>query len=72
MPIVYKINILSALKDAGYSTFRLRKEQVLGEAIIQQLREKKYISLTNLSKICELLDCQPADILEFQKDENTQ
>ena len=68
MPIVYKIDILAALKEAGYNTTRLRKEKLLSEGVIQSLRENKYIALQNISKICELLDCQPADLLEYVKD----
>ena len=69
MPIVYKIDILAALKEKGYNTNRLRKEKLLSEGVIQSLRENKYIALQNISKICELLDCQPADLLEYQKEE---
>lgn len=65
MPIVYKIDILAALKEAGYNTTRLRKEKLLSEGVIQSLRENKYIALQNISKICELLDCQPAELLEY-------
>ena len=79
MPIVYKIDILAALKEAGYNTNRLRKEKLLSEGVIQSLRENKYIALQNkyialqnISKICELLDCQPADLLEYQKEEDVQ
>ena len=69
MPIVYKIDILTALKEAGYNTNRLRKEKLLSEGVIQSLRENKYIALQNISKICELLNCQPGDLMEYQKDE---
>ena len=69
MPIVYKIDILATLKEKGYNTNRLRKEKLLSEGVIQSLRENKYIALQNIAKICELLDCQPADLLEYQKEE---
>ena len=68
MPIVYKIDILAALKEKGYNTNRLRKEKLLSEGVIQSLRENKYIALQNISKICELLDCQPSDLLGYVKD----
>ena len=68
MPVVYKIDILAALKEAGYNTNRLRKEKLLSEGVIQSLREKKFISLQNISKICELLDCQTADLLVYVKE----
>ncbi|MDD6240131.1 MAG: helix-turn-helix transcriptional regulator [Eubacteriales bacterium] len=30
----------------------------------------KAIRMSTLSKICEVLDCQPSDILEYRKGEN--
>ena len=68
MPIIYKTDILNALKEAGYNTNRLRKEHLLAEGVIQSLREGKYISLQNIGKICELLECQPADLIEYIKE----
>ncbi len=62
------MDILAALKEAGYNTNRLRKEKLLAEGVIQSLREGKYLSLQNIDKICSLLDCQPADLLEYVKD----
>lgn len=67
MPIVYKIDILDALKKAGYNTNRLRKEQLLSEGVIQSIRDNRYISIANISKICEMLDCQPGELLEYRK-----
>lgn len=65
MPVRYKIKILPALKSAGYNTTRLRKEKLLGEATIQQLRKGELVSWANISRICALIDCQPGDILEY-------
>lgn len=31
MPIKYKIDVLEALKAAGYTTYKLRQEKILGE-----------------------------------------
>ena len=65
MPIQYKIDVLSALKEKGYNTNRLRKDKLLAEGVIQSLRENKAISFSNLAKLCELLHCQPGDIMEY-------
>lgn len=70
MPIVYKFDVLQALKEKGYNTNRLRKEKLLAEGVIQSLREGKAISFINLDKLCKLLDCQPGDILEYVEDDN--
>jgi putative transcriptional regulator len=65
MPIQYKLDILAALKDAGYNTNTLRKEKLLSESVIQALRENRYITLQNIAKVCELLRCQPGDLIEY-------
>ena len=70
MAIVYKINIIDELKKKGYNTSRLRKEKLLAEGVLQSLRTGKYISMENLSRICALLECQPADLIEYIPDEN--
>ena len=64
MPIIYKIDVLALLKEKGYNTTRLRKEKLLAESTIQQLREKKLVSWTNIDRICGLLKYQISDILE--------
>lgn len=68
MSIAYKINVLAELKEKGYNTTRLRKEKLIGESTIQQLRENKLVSWKNIDRICKLLDCQIGDILEYEKD----
>lgn len=65
MPITYKENILAALKSAGYSTYKMRKEKILGESVLQQLRRNEPVSWTNLERLCELLNCQPGDLLQY-------
>ena len=68
MALVYKFNVLASLKDAGYSTYRLRNEKILGESPIQHLREGVIVTWENLDTICRCLNCQPGDILEYIPD----
>lgn len=65
--IVYKIDVLEALKNAGYSSYRLRKEKIMGEAMMQKIRSGELMSWEALSKVCGLLDCQPGDLIEYKK-----
>lgn len=68
MPIVYKVNVLDALKDKGYPTTKLRKGEILGESVIQSLRTGRGVSWATLGRLCELLNCQPADLIEYTED----
>lgn len=68
--IVYKIDVLEELKEAGYNTTRIRREKIFGETTLQKLREKDPdISIKCLDRICGLLDCQPGNIFKYKEDE---
>lgn len=69
MALKYKIDVLAALKAAGYSTYKLRKEKLLGEATLQQLRNNELVSWKNIETLCRLLDMQIGDIIEYVPDE---
>ena len=71
MPFRFKIDVLSALKDAGYSTYRLRREKVFSEATLQRIREGRLPSQSSLERICEMLRCQPGDILVYDFENQT-
>lgn len=72
MPICYKIDVLAKLKEAGYNTNRIRKENLLSQSVLQYLRTGKKVSLSAIEKICELLNCQPGDILEYVSEETSE
>lgn len=72
MAIIYKIDILETLKSAGYTSYKLRKDKLLGELTIQNLRNKKMVSFANIDTICRLLSCQPGDLLEYIPDKSPQ
>ena len=65
MPIAYKIDVLAALKDAGYSQNRIRNEKLIGQSYLTQLRHGELVSWKTIETICQLLHCQPGDILEY-------
>lgn len=67
---VYKFNVLDALKEAGYSTTRLRKEKLLGENAIQSLRHNEMVGIIALDKICKLLEMQPGTIIEYVEEKH--
>ena len=69
MPLVYKIDVLRTPKQKGYTTYKLRTEKLLSESTIQKLRRKKGVAWDNLETLCELLDCQPADLIAYEKGE---
>ena len=67
MPFEYKIDIIKALKDKGYTSYVLRKENLLNEFALTQIRNNRMVSLNTIDKICHLLDCTPNDIIKYVK-----
>ena len=69
MPLRYKMDIMQALKDNGYSSYRIRKENIFGQKTLQDFRNGSVVlSVDCLEKLCRLLKCQPANILEYVED----
>lgn len=65
----YKVNILEELKKTGYSSYRLRQEKILGEATLQKIRVgSTMLTLESLGVICDILRCQPGDLVEWVED----
>ena len=63
--IIFKIDILKALKENGYNTTYLRKNKILSESTIQKIRSKDTsLTLKNLDVICAMLEMQPGDVVE--------
>lgn len=65
MPLRYKVDIMDALKKAGYSSTRLRNEKIMGESYMTQLRRGEMVSWKTIESICRLLNCQPGDLIEY-------
>ena len=68
MGMVFKINVLQALKDKGYSTYRIKNEKLLSQSTLQKLREGKPVSWENIEAFCRLLELQPSELLEYKPD----
>lgn len=66
--IKYTVDVLDRLNQQGYTTYKLRKDKIMGERTIQQLRHGQLVSWLTLDTICKLLHCQPGDILQYVED----
>ena len=72
MAIQYKIDIMSELKNKGYSSTRIREEKLIGQSYLQQIRHGELVSWKTIDTICSLLDCQVGDLVEYVKESNVQ
>lgn len=65
--IKYKIDIMAALKEKGYTSYKLRKNHILSEKVMTDIRKSK-VTMCTLNQVCRLLNCQPGEILEYLPD----
>ena len=68
MAIRYKVDVMAALKQHGYSSTKIREEKLIGQSYLQQIRHGELVSWKTMDTLCALLDCQPGDLLEYVKD----
>ena len=61
----YNIDVMKELSERGFTSTRMRKEKILSEATMQNLRKGKGITTDTLNTICVILRCQPSDVLEI-------
>lgn len=66
MSIKYKFDVLAALRKAGYTQNKIRNEKLIGQATLSQLRHGELVSWATIDRLCELLNCQPGDLLEYR------
>lgn len=68
MPLQYKVNVLTELKNKGYNTNKIRTEALLSQSTLQKLREGKGVSWDNIETLCRLIECQPGELIEYLPD----
>ena len=59
------VNVIAMLRDAGFTTYRIAKEKLLGQRTLQKLRNGALPSWHELDIICRLCNCRPWDIIEY-------
>lgn len=68
--IIYK-DVFNQLKEAGYNTSRIRRENVIPEGTLQNIREGKLVNLKTIDTICKITGKKIEDIIEYIGDEDT-
>ena len=70
MAIVYD-KLFALLKEKGYTTYRIRKEGLLGNATYTALKSPtggRGLDHRTIDKLCKALQCQPGDLMEYVPD----
>lgn len=63
--LTYKIDVIETLKEAGYNSTRILRENVISQSAMQKLRKGEMIGIKTLEQLCGLLDMQPGNIIKY-------
>ena len=66
--IIFNIDVMLAKRKMKVSELADKVGITLANMSILKTGKAKAIKVTTLAKLCEALDCQPGDILEYSKD----
>ncbi|WP_230398193.1 helix-turn-helix domain-containing protein [Novisyntrophococcus fermenticellae] len=62
--------LINLLEERGLTTYQIRKEKIISESTLQNIREGKRITTDSIAALCQALGCQPGDILEYVPDDD--
>lgn len=66
--IIINIDVMLAKRKMSVTELTNRVGLTMANVSLLKNGKVKAVRLSTLNKICEVLDCQPADILEYRKD----
>ena len=69
MPIIVNLDVMMARRKMSLTELAGRVDITLANLSILKTGKAKAIRFSTLETICEVLNCQPADILEYKSDE---
>jgi putative transcriptional regulator len=70
MPIIVNLDVMMARRKMSLSELAEKVDITLANLSILKTGKAKAIRFSTLEKLCEILDCQPADLLEFSKNDD--
>ncbi|MBB6610962.1 helix-turn-helix transcriptional regulator [Pontibacter sp. Tf4] len=70
MPIVVNLDVMMARRKMSLNELSERVGLTLANLSILKTGKAKAIRFSTLEAICEALNCQPGDILEYRPDED--
>ena len=65
MALRYRIDVMAALKERGYSSTKIREQKLIGQSYLQQIRHGELVSWKTIDTLGALLVCQPGDLVEY-------
>ena len=69
MPIIVNLDVMMAKRKISSGALAEKVGITAANLSVLKTGKAKAVRFSTLDKICEVLDCQPGDILEWKSDE---
>ena len=69
MAIIFNIDVMLAKRKMSVTELSNKVGLTMSNISILKNGKAKAVRISTLDKICEVLDCQPADLLEYRPDD---
>ena len=68
MAISYR-KLFQLLKEKDWTTYKIRKEKLIGQGTLTAIKNRTGgLDAKTISRLCEVLNCQPGDLMEYVPD----
>lgn len=61
--------MLKIFQERGITSYTMKKEKIIGQSTWTKIQEGGHIDTKSIAALCDYLDCQPGDLLEYVKEE---
>lgn len=69
MAYKYKIDVVQALSDKGFTSYKIKQRKLLSQGTLKKLKECGNVTLDTLDAVCCMLRCDISDIIEIEPDD---
>lgn len=66
MAYKYKIDVVQALSDKGFTSYKIKQNSLLSQGTLKKLKDGGNVTLETLDAVCCMLRCSIADIIDIE------
>lgn len=65
----FKMDIVELLRENGYNPARIRREKLIGEKTLQDMKAGIVPGIKTLDTLCRILEMQPGNLIKHVDDD---
>lgn len=69
--VIYR-KLRDMLSQKGWTSYSVKRDKIIGQATWKKLQEDGDVDTRTIAILCDKLDCQPGDIMEYVKEDKSE